>query len=413
MIQSLRFAPETLDWITSALKERHQDEKRFHDESVQRLQGEYSRLQNRIDRMYVDKLDGRVSDEFFDQKSTEWRQEKAAVRQNLEQHEHANQSYLQEGVAILKLANRAAELFEKQSTSEKRRLLDFVLSNSTYGGLRCPSELVDLCWSEVNWDRNRFLVHSPKTERSGKSTRMVPLFPELRPYLLDARETAPPNVDGIFPRITKDTNLRTHTLRLLKRAAIPANDVPRFFQNCRSSCQTDLGDTNLYSQKAISEFLGNSEQVAMKHYNKVRERHFEIAAEKGANRGCHERCQNIAAPSRNGQQPVTAREGKTLGAVKTAGDSEENNTPERIRISPKNKGVQVVSAGGSAQGSALDCKWHLIRRLIADCPDLPPREKQTLIAQGDDAAGVAFRDECRRIQRAHRTQCSVDRHRRN
>ena len=42
-------------------------------------------------------------------------------------------SYLQEGVAILELANRAAELFEKQSGSEKRQLLDFVLSNSTWG----------------------------------------------------------------------------------------------------------------------------------------------------------------------------------------------------------------------------------------------------------------------------------------
>ena len=31
------------------------------------------------------------------------------------------------------LANRAAELFEKQSGSEKRRLLDFVLSSSTWG----------------------------------------------------------------------------------------------------------------------------------------------------------------------------------------------------------------------------------------------------------------------------------------
>ena len=71
--------------------------------------------------MHVDKLDRRVTDEFFDQKSADWRLEQAAVRQNLEQHQNANQSYLQEGVAILELANRAAELFEKQSASEKRR----------------------------------------------------------------------------------------------------------------------------------------------------------------------------------------------------------------------------------------------------------------------------------------------------
>ncbi len=66
MIRSLKFDPETLDWITSALKESHQDEKRFHDEAIQRLQGEYSQLQDRIDQMYVDKLDGRVTNEFFD-----------------------------------------------------------------------------------------------------------------------------------------------------------------------------------------------------------------------------------------------------------------------------------------------------------------------------------------------------------
>ena len=82
--------------------------------------------------MHVNKADGRVSDKFFDQKSTEWRQEQDAVRQNLEQQEQANQSYLHEGVTILKLANRAAELFEKQSADEKRRLLDFVLLNSTW-----------------------------------------------------------------------------------------------------------------------------------------------------------------------------------------------------------------------------------------------------------------------------------------
>lgn len=61
--------------------------------------------------MYVDKLDGRVTAEFFDQKSAERRQEQVGIRQNLEQHENANQSYLKEGVGILELANRAAELF--------------------------------------------------------------------------------------------------------------------------------------------------------------------------------------------------------------------------------------------------------------------------------------------------------------
>ena len=129
VLQSLQFDDETLELVSFALRESHTDEKRFHEDAIQRLQTEYSRLQNRIDQMYIDKLDGRVDAEFFDQKSAEWRQEQAGVRQTLEQHENANQSYLEEGVTILELADRAADLFEKQVASEKRRLLDFVVSN--------------------------------------------------------------------------------------------------------------------------------------------------------------------------------------------------------------------------------------------------------------------------------------------
>ena len=105
--------------------------------------------------MYVDKFDRRVTDEFFDQKSAEWRQEQQGILHNLEQHQNANQSYLQEGVAILELANRAAELFEKQSASEKRRLLDFVLSNSSWGNgeltveFRQPFDLIAVAATEL------------------------------------------------------------------------------------------------------------------------------------------------------------------------------------------------------------------------------------------------------------------------
>jgi site-specific DNA recombinase len=45
----------------------------------------------------------------------------------------ANRNYLNEGIALLELANRAAKLFEKQPPREKRKLLDFLLSNCSWG----------------------------------------------------------------------------------------------------------------------------------------------------------------------------------------------------------------------------------------------------------------------------------------
>jgi site-specific DNA recombinase len=88
--------------------------------------------------MYLDKLDGRIDAAFFDRKATEWRREQDRALQAIEEHQAANQSYMEQGVQVLELARRAPELFAKQAPREKRRLLNFVLSNCTWkeGGLR-------------------------------------------------------------------------------------------------------------------------------------------------------------------------------------------------------------------------------------------------------------------------------------
>lgn len=87
-------------------------------------------------------------------------------------------------------SNRERDYFITREMAEKVlnacpdaqwRLL-FALSR--FGGLRCPSEHLALTWSDINWAEGRMLVRSAKTEHhEGKATRVVPIFPELRPYL--------------------------------------------------------------------------------------------------------------------------------------------------------------------------------------------------------------------------------------
>jgi site-specific DNA recombinase len=47
-------------------------------------------------------------------------------------HCSAKQSYFEEGIMLLELSRRAARLFESQPEREKRKLLNFVLSNCTW-----------------------------------------------------------------------------------------------------------------------------------------------------------------------------------------------------------------------------------------------------------------------------------------
>jgi site-specific DNA recombinase len=57
-----------------------------------------------------------------------------AIMRDIGSHQTANRSYIEEGVQLLELAHNAHALFESQPAAEKRRLLDFVLSNCTWKG---------------------------------------------------------------------------------------------------------------------------------------------------------------------------------------------------------------------------------------------------------------------------------------
>ena len=128
----LSFDDEALEWVREALRASHADEKREREGAIERLQAEHKRLQSRLDAMYIDKLDGRVDAAFYERMSTSWREEQARCLREITRHQAANKSYMDEGVRLLELARNARRLFERQEPREKRRLLNFLVSNCSW-----------------------------------------------------------------------------------------------------------------------------------------------------------------------------------------------------------------------------------------------------------------------------------------
>lgn len=132
LLGRLKFDDEVLDWVREALHASHADERCEHEEASRRHQAEYKRLDERIHAMYVDKLDGLVDSAFFERMSNQWREEQNRCLREIERLQVADRSYLDEGVQLLELARNAQRLFAKQEPREKRRLLNFLLSNCTW-----------------------------------------------------------------------------------------------------------------------------------------------------------------------------------------------------------------------------------------------------------------------------------------
>jgi integrase len=145
-------------------------------------------------------------------------------------------------------ANKDREHFVTRAVAEKvlaacpdvEWKLLFALSR--YGGLRCPSEHLGLLWTDVDWERGRMVIRSPKTERhEGKATRVIPIFPELQPYLEAQWDRAPEGASFVIRRYRKrNANLRTQLERIIERAGLEA--WPKLFQNLRSTRETELAE---------------------------------------------------------------------------------------------------------------------------------------------------------------------------
>jgi site-specific DNA recombinase len=132
LLGRLVFDDEVLDWVRHALHDSHADERREHEQAIEKLRAEYDRLQNRIHAAYVDKVDGAIDAQFYEKVAAEWQSDQDRCLRDIECHQDADRSYLEEGVRLIELAQNAQILFEKQDSREKRRLLNFLVSNCSW-----------------------------------------------------------------------------------------------------------------------------------------------------------------------------------------------------------------------------------------------------------------------------------------
>lgn len=151
-----------------------------------------------------------------------------------------------------------------------------IFALARFGGLRTPSETLLLRWADVDWERGRLLIRSPKTEHhEGKDSRLVPIFPELRPYLKAASAEMADGAEFVIVRHRdSNVNLRSQLQRIIAKAGL--TPWPKLFQNLRSTRETELAETN--PLHVVTAWLGNSQLVATKHYLQVTDEHFAKAA---------------------------------------------------------------------------------------------------------------------------------------
>ena len=121
--------PQLAESIRTALKESHQDKVLYHTNALNQLKNRHEQIQQRLDRLYDDKLDEKVTKEFYQRKAQQYSEEKEAITESIEKHSRASDKYCQLGLSIYDLSQRARGIYREASLEEKRRLIRLVFDD--------------------------------------------------------------------------------------------------------------------------------------------------------------------------------------------------------------------------------------------------------------------------------------------
>jgi site-specific DNA recombinase len=128
-LQRIQVKPDVVEWTRQALLESSKAEQEFRETSIKSLTTRYQKLDSYISIAYDDNLAGRIGPKLWETKTAQWKLEQQDIEIHLQAQREASTAYLVEGVRLMELASRAADIFGTMNVDEKREMLSLILSN--------------------------------------------------------------------------------------------------------------------------------------------------------------------------------------------------------------------------------------------------------------------------------------------
>jgi len=161
VLKDIHIPDDVLAQLESSLLGDKNREETVRKQQEERLKQRLASVRHRLDQAYMDKLDGKITDEFWTRKSDEWRAEEQQVLFAMQALNQIQPERILNAVRILELANKAYSLYVKQSPTEKAKLLKTVLSNCTLDAVsihptyRKPFDLIFMRAKNGEWRARR------------------------------------------------------------------------------------------------------------------------------------------------------------------------------------------------------------------------------------------------------------------
>ena len=129
ILDDLQMVEKAAEQILEALKEEHDNIQSYYLTSIKQTRADYFKLEKRLEMLYEDRLDGRITVDAYDKIVSKTKAEMEKLDQRLIQLTNGDKSFVVTNSYLLKLASTAGKLFKSSKPELKSKILYLILSN--------------------------------------------------------------------------------------------------------------------------------------------------------------------------------------------------------------------------------------------------------------------------------------------
>jgi site-specific DNA recombinase len=121
-----------LAWLNETVSQSDLTERASREREITRLEEQRRRLDSKLDAMYEDRLEGRITPEMYDRKASDLRGQSLSLSRRIDEIRAAAPAPVQDAIDLMDLTSRAADLFAVQPVQEKQGFLRLILKSATW-----------------------------------------------------------------------------------------------------------------------------------------------------------------------------------------------------------------------------------------------------------------------------------------
>lgn len=129
LLDNLAISQHDAEKLMKLLEEQHNNVVMFYDNAIKQKTAQHKKLQNKIDTLYDDRLDGRITVDEYDKYVSRAKEEMSKLDDELVELNKGNTSFLVTAEHLLELARKAPMLFESSQPHQKNKILRALLAN--------------------------------------------------------------------------------------------------------------------------------------------------------------------------------------------------------------------------------------------------------------------------------------------